>query len=166
MTTRMTPITAGSTPADEGLSWLLDEFVGRVIGVTAALLVSRDGLKTAAARLADDQADKAAAWVASLHSLARSAGAISGLKTSGFRQAVIEDDGVLVFVVSADYERHGGTGLVGSVLGVLARPDSDPGVIGHEIGLLVGSVADHLATRPRGDAHSSPSSGTRGCEAR
>lgn len=166
MTTRMTPISATSTPTDEGLSWLLDEFVGRVIGVTAGLLVSRDGLKMAAARLADDQADKAAAWLASLHSLARSAGAISGIKASGFRQAVIEDDGVLVFVVSADHERHGGRGLVGTVLGVLASPDADPGVIGHEMSLLVGSVADHLATRTRGDAHSSPRSGAHASEAR
>ncbi|MFA1538045.1 roadblock/LC7 domain-containing protein [Actinomadura monticuli] len=161
MTTRMPPISVTSTPADDGLSWLLDEFVGRVIGVTAALLVSRDGLKMAAARLADDQADKAAAWVASLHSLARSAGAISGVTASGFRQAVIEDDGVLVFVVSAGYERHGGAGLVGSVLGILASPDADPGVIGHEMGLLVGSVADHLATRTRGGAHLGAGGGAR-----
>jgi hypothetical protein len=71
-----------------------------------------------------------------------------------------------VFVVSADHERHGGRGLVGTVLGVLASPDADPGVIGHEMSLLVGSVADHLATRTRGDAHSSPRSGAHASEAR
>ncbi|MFG2245815.1 roadblock/LC7 domain-containing protein [Spirillospora sp. NPDC048823] len=140
-------------PVDDGLGWLLTRFVERVAGVSGALLVSRDGLKMAVSGLDIDQADKAAAWMASLHSLARSAGPISGSASGGFRQAVVEDDGVLVFVMSADHAVAGQTsdriGLVGSVLGVLAHPDADPNTVGFEMGLLVKSVADHLVTATR-----------------
>lgn len=154
MTNPMPSVPATSVPADERLSSLLDRFVERVTGVASALLVSRDGLKMAAAGLGTDQADKAAAWVSSVHSLARSAGSISGAASGGFRQAVIEDAGVLVFVTSADYAAAGraqaGAGLVGSVLCVLAQPGADPNTIGFEMGLLVNSVADHLLTATRG----------------
>jgi predicted regulator of Ras-like GTPase activity (Roadblock/LC7/MglB family) len=162
MTNPLPSVPATSVPADETLSWLLDKFVERVTGVASALLVSRDGLKMATAGLATDQADKAAAWVSSVHSLARSAGSISGAASGGFRQAVIEDDGVLVFVTSADHAAAGPAagpaagragaeaGLVGSVLCVLAQPGADPNTIGFEMGLLVNSVADHLLTTTRG----------------
>ncbi|WP_433476506.1 roadblock/LC7 domain-containing protein [Spirillospora sp. CA-142024] len=156
MTNPMAPFPATAVPADETLSWLLDKFVQKVTGVTGALLVSRDGLKMAVSGLGTDQADKAAAWVSSLHSLARSAGSISGSPSGGFRQAIIEDAGVLVFVTSADHaaarqtETRAESRLVGSVLGVLAQPGADPDTIGFEMGLLVKSVADHLLTSTRG----------------
>jgi predicted regulator of Ras-like GTPase activity (Roadblock/LC7/MglB family) len=139
---------------DQGLTWLLREFTGRVAGVTCALLVSRDGLAKAVSGLDDDRADRAAAWVSSLHSLARSAATVAGAQDGGFRQVVIEDAGVLVFVVSADHaattETGSESGLVGCVLGVLAEPDADLGVVGHEITLLVNSVGEHLTTPTRG----------------
>lgn len=154
MTNPLPSFPATSVPADETLSWLLDKFVDRVAGVTSALLVSRDGLKMAAAGLGTDQADKAAAWVSSVHSLARSAGSITGSVPGGFRQAIIEDDSVLLFVTSADHAAAGqtgaGSGLVGTVLCVLAQPGADPDTIGFEMGLLVKSVADHLLTATRG----------------
>ncbi len=153
MTRHLPPASAISVPIDDRLSWLLNKFVEQVTGVTGALLVSRDGLKMAVSGLGTDQADKAAAWVASLHSLARSAGTISGSASGGFRQAIVEDDGVLVFVMSADHAAAGhptaGRGLVGTVLGVLARPGADPNTVGFEMGLLVKSVADHLVTATR-----------------
>ncbi|MEU8804058.1 roadblock/LC7 domain-containing protein [Spirillospora sp. NPDC048819] len=146
------PVTPG--PADETLSWLLDKFVEKTTGVTGALLVSRDGLKTAVSGLDTDQADKAAAWVSSLHSLARSAGSIIGSTPGGFRQGIVENDGFLMFVTSADHAAAGqagaGSRLVGSVLGVLAQPGANPDTIGFEMGLLVKSVADHLRTATRG----------------
>lgn len=148
------PLQIASARAGEGLSWLLEEFTGRVTGVTGAVLVSRDGLKMAMSGLGRDEADRAAAWMSSLHSLARSAGTLIGAPDDGFRQAIIEDGNVLVFVVSADHAATAGTAgeaeLVGSVLGVLAEPDADPGVVGYEMSLLVKSVAEHLVTETRG----------------
>ena len=156
------PAPRSSVPVDEPLGWLLSKFVERVTGVNGALLVSRDGLKMAAAGLGPDQADKAAAWTAGLHSLARSAGSISGSASGGFRQAIVEDDGVLVFVMSADHavgEQAGDrTALVGSVLGVLASPGADPNTVGFEMSLLVKSVADHLVTATR---NAEPTDGVR-----
>ncbi|MEU5995225.1 roadblock/LC7 domain-containing protein [Spirillospora sp. NPDC047418] len=148
------PFPAASFPADETLSWLLDKFVEKTTGVTGALLVSRDGLKMAAAGLGTDHADRGAAWVSSFHSLARSAASLGGSGTSGFRQAIVEDDAFLVFVTSADHTAAGqsrtGSRLVGSVVCVLAQPGADPNTIGFEMGLLVKSVADHLLTPTRG----------------
>lgn len=152
------PLQAASDRAGEGLSWLLEEFTGRVTGVTGAVLVSRDGLKMAVSGLGSDAADRAAAWMSSLHSLARSAATLIGGRDGGFRQVIIEDNSVLVFVVSADHAATTGVGsesdLVGCVLGVLAEPEADPGVVGYEMSLLVKSVAEHLVTETRGGRHS------------
>ncbi|TMR30886.1 roadblock/LC7 domain-containing protein [Actinomadura geliboluensis] len=140
------------------MNWLLQEFTGRVAGVTHAVLVSRDGLKMAVSGLDTAGADRAAAWMSSLHSLARSASTLIGAPDGGFRQVVIEDAGFLVFVVSADFAAAAGpslksgaeSGLVGCVLGVLAEPDADVGRVGYEIALLVKSVAEHMTTPTRG----------------
>ncbi|MEU8342362.1 roadblock/LC7 domain-containing protein [Spirillospora sp. NPDC048832] len=152
--TAASPLQASSIPAADGSSWLLQDFVGRVAGVTGALLVSRDGLKMAVSGLDTAGADRAAAWMSSLHSLARSAATLIGARDGEFRQVIIEDASVLVFVVSADFaitSKPGAEpGLVGCVLGVLAEPDADPGVVGYEITLLVKSVAEHMTTPTRG----------------
>ncbi len=159
MTTPTPPaVTAASSLTADGLDWLLQEFTGRVAGVTHAVLVSRDGLKMAVAGLDTAEADRAAAWMSSLHSLARSAGTLIGAPDGGFRQVVIEDAGFLVFVVSADFaaaarpslKSGAGSGLVGCVLGVLAEPGADVGVVGYEIALLVKSVTEQLTTPTRG----------------
>ncbi|NKZ03298.1 roadblock/LC7 domain-containing protein [Actinomadura latina] len=136
------------------MSWLLQEFADRVAGVTGAVLVSRDGLQMAVSGLDAAGVDRAAAWMSSLHSLARSAATVAGTQDGVFRQIIIEDNSVLVFIVSADHAVVAGpgaeSGLVGSVLGVLAEPDADPGVVGYEMSLLVKSVAEHLVTATRG----------------
>ncbi|MEU8309809.1 roadblock/LC7 domain-containing protein [Actinomadura sp. NPDC048955] len=156
MTHPTTPFPAASVLVDERLDWLLDRFVRTTTGVTGALLVSRDGIKIAVSGLGTDQADQAAAWMGSLHSLARAAASISGSPSGGFRQVIVEDAAVLVFVTGADHAMGAGTGppaesrLVGSVLGVLATPDADPDTIGFQMGLLVKSVCDHLTTPTRG----------------
>lgn len=138
------------TPTDDGLNWLLDDFVGRVVGVNAALLISRDGLQMAYSRMTRNQADKAAALMSGLHSLARNVGGIFGARRDGFRQLIVEDAGVVAFVVSAEHPRYSGERLVGSILAVLADPTAEDGLVAHEMSELVGSLADHLATRTRG----------------
>lgn len=152
--TAASPIQAAPVRAEDGLNWLLQEFTGRVAGATRAVLVSRDGLKMAVSGLDTAEADRAAAWVSSLHSLARSAGTLIGAPDGGFRQVVIEDASFLVFVVSADFAAAvgpgGESGLVGCVLGIFAEPDADVGVVGYEIALLVKSVAENLTTAARG----------------
>ncbi|MEV3927215.1 roadblock/LC7 domain-containing protein [Actinomadura coerulea] len=143
------------------MTWLLQEFTSRVAGVTHAVLVSTDGLKMAVSGLDTDAADRTAAWMSSLHSLARSASTLIEAPDGGFRQLVIEDASFLVFVMSADFAAATGpslqpgaeSGLVGCVLGVLADPDADVGMVGYEITLLVKSVSEHLTTATRGGRH-------------
>ncbi|WP_173390978.1 roadblock/LC7 domain-containing protein [Actinomadura litoris] len=133
------------------LSGILQNFTGRVAGVTGALLVGRDGLKSAFTGIDLDQADRAAAWLSSIHSLARVAAQQGGFEGGGLRQAVVEHDMALVFLMSTDHAVLDlGGDVVGSVLGVWARPDADVGVIAHQMSLLVRSVAEHLVEATRG----------------
>lgn len=143
------------------LSWLLQDFVTRVAGAERALLASRDGIRLAMAGLTLDQADQAAAGMSGLYSMARGAATVTGAAGVGdLRQVVVEHEAAMLFVMSAgDGLPQGATvpvgtdpGKVGTVLGVWARPDADPRVIGYEMQTLIAGVADHLVTPRRTDA--------------
>lgn len=149
-----------STP-EASLGWLLGEFLMRVPGAESAVLASNDGLKLAWAGLTGDAADSTAALMAGLHSLAKGVGQITN-KGGGVRQIVIEGDMSLLFVMSAGDGMPAGMharigtdpATVGTVLAVLAAPDADPGVVGHQMATLVDSVAEHLVTPTRrADTH-------------
>ncbi|MBA9002826.1 roadblock/LC7 domain-containing protein [Thermomonospora cellulosilytica] len=150
------------TPDSPGLGWLLQDFVQRVAGADGALLASRDGLQLAAAGLTNDQADALAAVMSGLYSLAKSGtDRIKGTSDGGVRQVVIEHNLACLFVMSADDVLAPGAPvpagtdarMVGCVLGVLAAPDCDPGVIGYQMAALLSSLPEHLVTARRGDAH-------------
>lgn len=147
------PAVAAPVGTDEELKWLLNRFVDRVPGVTGVVLISRDGLRKAQAGVGVDQADKIAALAGGMHALARNVAEVSGSAAGGFRQVIVEDDGVLVFVIStrhaAAHQPDVDPGQVSSVLCVLADPGADPGAIGYEMSSLVGSMGDHLATATR-----------------
>jgi predicted regulator of Ras-like GTPase activity (Roadblock/LC7/MglB family) len=129
-----------ATPGHEpDLGWLLRGLVERVPRTRSAVLLSADGLATAAYGLDQDPADHLSAIASGLFSLARTAAARFG-GSDGVRQVVAELDDTLMFVSSAGY---------GSVLAVLADRETDAGVLGYEMSQLVKSVRPFLATPTR-----------------
>ena len=129
-----------ATPGHESdLGWLLRGLVERVPRTRSAVLLSADGLATAAYGLDQDPADHLSAIASGLFSLARTAAARFG-GSDGVRQVVAELDDTLMFVSSAGY---------GSVLAVLADRETDAGVLGYEMSQLVKSVRPFLATPTR-----------------
>jgi predicted regulator of Ras-like GTPase activity (Roadblock/LC7/MglB family) len=158
----MTDTTQGKP--DNDLSWLLEDFTARVPGAVGALLASRDGFRLATAGLDQNQADKMSAVMSGLYSLGGGVGEIMEPTGGGsVRQVIVEHDTQNLFVMSAgDGLPSGGPkqirsdlGTVSSVLGALVEPETDPGMVGHEMATLIKSVAEHLVTPTRqGDAHS------------
>lgn len=121
------------------LGWLLRGLVERVPRTRSAVLLSADGLATAAYGLDQDPADHLSAIASGLFSLARTAAVRFG-GSDGVRQVVAELDDTLMFVSSAGY---------GSVLAVLADRETDAGILGYEMSQLVKSVRPFLATPTR-----------------
>jgi predicted regulator of Ras-like GTPase activity (Roadblock/LC7/MglB family) len=124
---------------DPDLGWLLRGLVERVPRTRSAVLLSADGLATAAYGLDQDPADHLSAIASGLFSLARTAAVRFG-GSDGVRQVVAELDDTLMFVSSAGY---------GSVIAVLADRETDAGVLGYEMSQLVKSVRPFLATPTR-----------------
>jgi predicted regulator of Ras-like GTPase activity (Roadblock/LC7/MglB family) len=130
---------------EQDLGWLLRGLVESVPHTRSAVLLSADGLATAAHGLGPDHADQMSAIAAGLFSLARTAAVRFG-GSDGVRQVVAELDDTLLFVSSAGY---------GSVLTVLADREADAGVLGYEMSQLVKSVRPFLATPARQSGTSS-----------
>jgi predicted regulator of Ras-like GTPase activity (Roadblock/LC7/MglB family) len=121
------------------LGWLLRGLVEHVPHTRSAVLLSADGLATAAYGLDNDPADQLSAIASGLFSLARTAAVRFG-GSDGVRQVVAELDDTLMFVSSAGF---------GSVLTVLADREADAGVLGYEMSQLVKSVRPFLVTPAR-----------------
>lgn len=141
MTTHTPPggvATPPRVPAED-INWLLRGLLERVPRTRSAVLVSSDGLMTAAEGLDRDGADHLAAIAAALFSIARNAGGRFG-NGGGVRQVIAELDDLLLFVSSA------GTG---SVLVVLAERDANAGVLGYEMAQLVKATSTFLVTAAR-----------------
>jgi predicted regulator of Ras-like GTPase activity (Roadblock/LC7/MglB family) len=124
---------------ESDLGWLLRGLVEHVPHTRSAVLLSADGLATAAYGLEADPADQLSAIASGLFSLARTAAVRFG-GSDGVRQVVAELDDTLLFVSSAGY---------GSVLTVLADRETDAGVLGYEMSQLVKSVRPFLAMPAR-----------------
>ncbi len=115
-------------------SWLLDNFVRTVPGVSHTIVVSTDGLLMAMSENLDrTSGDQMAAIVAGISSLTR--GAARQIGGGDVRQAIIEMDEVFLFAMSASD---------GSVLAVMAEPGADVGLIGYEMALLVSRAEQTL----------------------
>ncbi|MFI9272772.1 roadblock/LC7 domain-containing protein [Kitasatospora sp. NPDC052896] len=131
-------MTATPQPAGD-LNWLLDDLVGRVASLRHAVILSGDGLATAASRnLGREDAEHLAAVAAGLHSLAKGAG--RQFEVGSVRQTMVELDEAFLFITAAGD---------GSCLAVLAGADSDIGQIAYEMALLVKRVGEHLGAAPR-----------------
>ncbi|HEV3382055.1 MAG TPA: roadblock/LC7 domain-containing protein [Trebonia sp.] len=123
----------------DDINWLLRGLLERVPRTRSAVLVSSDGLMTAAEGLDRDGADHLAAIAAALFSIARNASGRFG-NASGVRQVIAELNDILLFVSSAG---------AGSVLVVLADRDADAGVLGYEMAQLVKGSSSFLSTAAR-----------------
>jgi predicted regulator of Ras-like GTPase activity (Roadblock/LC7/MglB family) len=124
---------------ESDLGWLLRGLVEHVPHTRSAVLLSADGLTSAAYGVEPDNADQLSAIASGLFSIARSAAVRFG-GSEGVRQVVAELDDTLLFVSSAGF---------GSVLTVLADREADAGIIGYEMSQLVKSVRPFLATPAR-----------------
>jgi predicted regulator of Ras-like GTPase activity (Roadblock/LC7/MglB family) len=134
------PLESDAPPGSgSGLGWLLEDLVTRVPHTSGAVLLSADGLATAACGLGRDRADHLAVIAASLFSTGKAAGAALG-GPGEVRQVAVELAGALLFVSSAGE---------GSVLAVTAGREADARVVGYEMTQLVKSVQPFLATLAR-----------------
>ena len=126
-------MTTMSTEATN-FSWLLDNFVRSVPGVTHTLVVSADGLLMAMSDQLDrTQGDQLSAIVSGISSLTR--GAARQLNAGDVRQAIVEMDSMFLFsMVVSD----------GSVIAVMADSSCDVGLIGYEMALLVSRTEQTL----------------------
>ncbi|WP_380164581.1 roadblock/LC7 domain-containing protein [Jannaschia sp. R86511] len=125
-------------------SWLLDNFVRSVPGVTHTLVVSADGLLMAMSDQLDrTQGDQLSAIVSGISSLTR--GAARQLNAGEVRQAIVEMDSMFLFsMVVSD----------GSVIAVMADAGCDVGLIGYEMALLVSRTEQTLTPQLVGEMRS------------
>lgn len=117
------------------VGWLLDSFVEQVPGVEQAIGVSSDGLLMAmSSPLSRADADKLAAVVSGMTSLALSAGRL--LDKGPLRQVILElgRGYLLVSAMSG-----------GSCLGVVTTADCDLGLVGYQCTMLVQRVGALLS---------------------
>lgn len=133
-------MTTMSTEATN-FSWLLDNFVRSVPGVTHTLVVSADGLLMAMSDQLDrTQGDQLSAIVSGISSLTR--GAARQLGAGEVRQAIVEMDSMFLFsMVVSD----------GSVIAVMADSSCDVGLIGYEMALLVSRTEQTLTPQLVGE---------------
>jgi predicted regulator of Ras-like GTPase activity (Roadblock/LC7/MglB family) len=123
---------------ERDLSWLLDDFAGRV-GFRQAVILSRDGLVVAASgKQSREDTEHLSALAAGLQSLARGAGEYYGV--GEVRQCIIELEQALLFVTAAGQ---------GSCLAAACPADADAGVVAYEMAMLVKRAGPHLVARPR-----------------
>jgi predicted regulator of Ras-like GTPase activity (Roadblock/LC7/MglB family) len=121
------------------LDWLLDDLVARVVYISKAVILSRDGLTIAAsARLSKEDADHLSAAAAGFQSLARGVGRHFGGGPA--RQIIVEMEAEFLFVTAAGE---------GSCLAVLSSSSADVGLVAYEMAVLVKRVGEHLAVSPR-----------------
>ncbi|MEU5683500.1 roadblock/LC7 domain-containing protein [Streptomyces venezuelae] len=122
-----------------GLGWLLDDLTQRMEHVRHALVLSNDGLVTAASSdLKREDAEHLAAVSSGLHSLAKGSG--RHFHAGNVRQTMIEFDDAVLFVTAAGD---------GSCLCVLSSAEADIGQVAYEMTLLVNRVGEHLGVDAR-----------------
>ena len=120
--------------AAEGLNWLINDFVDKVPGVAHTVVVSSDGLLLACSDgLPRDRADQLAAVACGLSSLTQGAARI--FEGGAVTQTVVEMARGFMFVMAVSD---------GSVMAALASTDSDMGLVGYEMALLVDRTGEVL----------------------
>jgi predicted regulator of Ras-like GTPase activity (Roadblock/LC7/MglB family) len=127
---------AHSNGASASLGWLLDDLVARVPPVRHAVVLSVDGLLVASSGgLSRDDADHMSAVAAGFQSLAKGAG--RHFHGGPVRQTTIEMESAFLFVSAAGPR---------AALAVLSDIDSDLGVVGYEMAMLITRVGEHFTS--------------------
>jgi predicted regulator of Ras-like GTPase activity (Roadblock/LC7/MglB family) len=125
------------SPQDFG--WLVNDFVGRVHGVTHALIMSSDGFPlTASQTVATDDAEQLAAIASGLLSLARNSAAL-------FDKGTCEQ---IMIRMTYGYFLFMGIGS-GAGLAVLTGPDCDMKVVAYEMTQFVRNTGHVLTPEVR-----------------
>ncbi|CCH31988.1 roadblock/LC7 domain-containing protein [Actinosynnema sp. NPDC047251] len=129
-----------ASPASD-FSWLINDFVARVHGVTHALILSADGLSLVASdSVGQDAAEQLAAISSGMLNLARAAATMFHKGTC--EQIVVRlTDGYFLFM---DIGVEAG-------LGVLTAPGCDMKVIGYEMTKFVDNAGHALTPQRRAD---------------
>ena len=113
--------------AAQNLNWLITNFVDNTPGVSHTVVVSADGLLLCMSEgFPRDRADQLAAVASGLTSLTSGASRI--FEGGDVTQTVVEMERGFLFLMAVSD---------GSALAVLASPDSDIGLVGYEMALLV-----------------------------
>jgi uncharacterized protein len=119
--------------AANNFSWLIASFLQKTPGVEQGVIVSSDGILMAAASLDQRSAERVAAIVTGMRSLADGA---SSLLLKGALQRVIIEMGTAFLIVAAISD--------GSALGIVCEKRADLGLISYEMTLLVDRVGTQL----------------------
>ncbi|MBO8198332.1 roadblock/LC7 domain-containing protein [Streptomyces smyrnaeus] len=122
------------------LSWALRDLAESIPEIRFALVASSDGKAITSYGAETDDADRFAAIVAGLQSLAQPVAEQFPKEKGQLRLAGIEVDGGHLFVVRAGNETY---------LGVLARKGLDQGLLGHQMRDCARRMGDLLGTVPR-----------------
>ena len=133
----------------DNMAWLLRQFASDVMGVTHAVLLSRDGLRLLDSDVEKDWADELSAAFSGVASLSAN---ITGPNRTKWpaRQVVIEREDCLFFLQgagrSAAFDHHPGNerGAVDTILAVIAATDADAGTVGFEMARLVKKFAPYM----------------------
>ena len=132
-------MTAANEKAD--ITWLLNDFVDKVHGVTHALITSSDGFPlTASTAVHDDDAEQLAAIASGLLSLAGSSAALYG--KGSCEQIIIR--------LTGGYFLFMGIGT-GAGLAVLTNPECDMRVVAYEMTQFVTNAGHALTPELRAD---------------
>jgi len=125
---------------DNKLGWMLDDAL-RMPETRYAILLSADGLLIAhSARIDRDEAERQAAGMSGLQSLARSTAEFCGNPSTTWRQTVSEFDDGYVFLVAAG---------PGAYLAVSATPNVDMEAVSFRLQELVQRLGKELSSPPR-----------------
>jgi len=131
--------------AAQNLNWLITNFVDNTPGVSHTVVVSADGLLLAMSEgFPRDRADQLAAVASGLSSLTQGASRI--FEGGRVTQSVVEMERGFLFIMAVSD---------GSSLAVLASPDSDIGLVGYEMALLVDRAGTVLTPALRAELQGS-----------
>lgn len=134
-------MTTDGPGAPRDFGWLVNDFVGRVHGVTHALIMSSDGFPLTASRtVAKDDAEQLAAIASGLLSLSRNSAAL-------FDKGTCEQ---IVIRMTYGWFLFMGIGS-GAGLAVLTGPDCDMKVVAYEMTQFVRNAGHALTPEVRAD---------------
>ncbi len=125
--------------ANGELTWLMDDFVDRVVGIDRAVVLSSDGLLIGrSSSLSREDGEHLSAVASAFQSL--SVGASRHFQGGGVRQTMVEMENSFLFVMAAGQ---------GACLATLALTGADLGLVAYEMNRLVKRVGLLLSTEPR-----------------